>query len=467
MLPLEPLMCRDPHSGELLGSLPQLDRDAVRNAVVAARAAQPKWRTASWGDRAAVLGTVLEAVVSTRDELVRILAHETGKTMAWGALEELVPAMERLEFLASFPPPGDRVLVPHGVVALSMGDRTPLFDTLAIGATGLAAGNAVLLHPDARAAWCTTAFARVIQDALRARGHASALLQVITGNEETDRQLRAADIDAIGSTLPERARPRARSWVVVASTTPPDRAHLRALLAPLGAPRACGFFIGPDRLSQWSDALAEALPALSQDPPASETSDVGVASGVATERCEAAIEGAVARGARHRVLGPRGAGLLQLADPRDPMLTQRIEAPLVILAPYNDRATLGRAVRGLPRPVAAVVLLDSQQDASTLGQALGVDDLYLGSWGAWAQPTAGPPTPSDHDMELRQMGVCQAVISSQPRDDLLAGPSLAKLQARIAARFAGGAVPRVSAAASLLRSWWSGRKRPRSESTGS
>ena len=454
MTSADTLVCRDPSSGELLGELPQFGAAQIDEVVAAAREAQPRWGQVTWDARAAVFSDLLTGLVDSQPELLRVLAHDSGKAMSWGLLEELIPSAERLEYLASSAGPDARGIVAHGVVGLVMGHRTPLYDVLAIGATALAAGNAVVFKPDARSTWCTVEFAQRMRSALTAAGHSGALVDVVTGDEESERLLRAADLDVVGTTQPERTSPRARSWVVVSTEGPPPGDRMAALLAPLGAPRPCVFLVTPDHLDAWRSGLAEAMAALDDGTPTQDSAQVGVAAPKDAELARTAVAAAVSRGARRVGFEPRSLELLQIDDPLDPAVGQRLDAPLVVVSAIRGPDALGAAIRGLPHPVSAVVLTGSEDEGRTLGRTLSAEDLYLSPWGAWARPVFGPPA-SDHQVDLRRMGTSQSVTANALRDLVNSGLDVETLESLVRTRFGGGTLPRMQAAATLLRSWWS------------
>jgi hypothetical protein len=221
----------------------------------------------------------------------------------------------------------------------------------------------------------------------------------------------------------------------------------------LGAPRPCVFLITPEHLDAWETALADAMAGLDDGGPTTEHGQVGVADPRDAKAARAAMAGAVSRGARRTGFEPRSIELLRIADPLDPLTGQRIDAPVVIVSPIRAEA-LGTAIRGLPHPVAAVVLTGSEEEGRSLGRSLSAEDLYLSPWGAWARPVFGPPT-SDHQVDLRRMGTSQTVTANPLRDLVNSGLDLETLEALVRTRFGGATLPRMQAAATLLRSWWS------------
>src|ERR1700704_2498432 len=82
-----------PATGELIGTVPQGDRDDARRAIAAAREAADGWARLTAFERAAKMTGVAELIVPRRDELARTLTTDQGKPLraeAYGEVDELV-----------------------------------------------------------------------------------------------------------------------------------------------------------------------------------------------------------------------------------------------------------------------------------------------------------------------------------------------------------------------------------------
>lgn len=80
----------------VLGRFQKGTRDQVKEAIAAARAAQPGWAARSWEERVGLVRKVGEAIRSERWQLAAIIQHEAGKSRleAVGEVEESVDFFE-------------------------------------------------------------------------------------------------------------------------------------------------------------------------------------------------------------------------------------------------------------------------------------------------------------------------------------------------------------------------------------
>ncbi|HZG34961.1 MAG TPA: aldehyde dehydrogenase family protein, partial [Gaiellaceae bacterium] len=72
----------DPALGEQTGAVDLATADEVAQAVAAAKAAFPAWRSVSLAKRAELLFRIRELVHDRREELARILTAEHGKVLS-------------------------------------------------------------------------------------------------------------------------------------------------------------------------------------------------------------------------------------------------------------------------------------------------------------------------------------------------------------------------------------------------
>jgi succinate-semialdehyde dehydrogenase/glutarate-semialdehyde dehydrogenase len=168
-----------PATGELIGTVPQGDRDDARRAITAARAAADGWARLTAFERAAKMHAVGDLIESRREQLARTLTLDQGKplrTEAFDEVDELVEywriAAEDAKRLGGELPnsvsPGKRVLLvrrPRGVVGVISPWNWPYTMPAELLAPALACGNAVVWTPAPSTAVCAVALAGCIADA--------------------------------------------------------------------------------------------------------------------------------------------------------------------------------------------------------------------------------------------------------------------------------------------------------------
>jgi acyl-CoA reductase-like NAD-dependent aldehyde dehydrogenase len=175
----ETLEATSPATGEVVGNVPQGDRDDARAAIAAARAAADGWARLTAFERAAKMNTVGDLIESRRDELARTLTLDQGKPLhaeAYDEVDELVEywrmAAEDAKRLGGELPnsvsPGKRVMLvrrARGVVGVISPWNWPYTMPAELIAPALASGNAVVWTPAPSTAVCAVALAQCIADA--------------------------------------------------------------------------------------------------------------------------------------------------------------------------------------------------------------------------------------------------------------------------------------------------------------
>jgi acyl-CoA reductase-like NAD-dependent aldehyde dehydrogenase len=175
----ETLEATSPATGEVVGNVPQGDRDDARAAIAAARAAADGWARLTAFERAAKMNTVGDLIESRRDELARTLTLDQGKPLhaeAYDEVDELVEywrmAAEDAKRLGGELPnsvsPGKRVMLvrrARGVVGVISPWNWPYTMPAELIAPALASGNAVVWTPAPSTAVCAVALAECIADA--------------------------------------------------------------------------------------------------------------------------------------------------------------------------------------------------------------------------------------------------------------------------------------------------------------
>jgi acyl-CoA reductase-like NAD-dependent aldehyde dehydrogenase len=200
---MSPLMheIRDPSSAALLGQVPDLAPDAVADAVLRGRRAQPAWAALSFRARAKALRQLLRAI---RDDapLLDTLTRESGKPRYEAELFELLYTLELTRFYTSsagrraladelrgstFLPNKRARVVYHarGVVAVIGPWNWPLLNNFADCVAPFLAGNAVVLKPSEWTPLTSLRIAVLWQQL----GLPADVFQVVTGGAETGRAL--------------------------------------------------------------------------------------------------------------------------------------------------------------------------------------------------------------------------------------------------------------------------------------
>ncbi|HSO30450.1 MAG TPA: aldehyde dehydrogenase family protein, partial [Candidatus Sulfomarinibacteraceae bacterium] len=147
----------------LLGTFARGDREDVRDAIAAARRAQPAWRRTPWRDRLAILRRAAELISERQMVYGADMAFEVGKNRleALGEVEEAADLIryyaQTMEDNAGYDHPMDNlgdvtvhtrsVLRPHGVFAVISPFNFPM--ALAAGpiSAALMAGNTAVFKP--------------------------------------------------------------------------------------------------------------------------------------------------------------------------------------------------------------------------------------------------------------------------------------------------------------------------------
>ena len=204
----------NPATGEKLGSVPKLGREAVRSALSAADATLPAWRGLLAKERAAILRRWHELMLHHADDLARIITLEQGKPLA-EARGEVVYAAGFLEWFgeeakrvygAVIPSPwaGRRIVTlkqPIGVAALITPWNFPAAMLTRKAGAALAAGCTVLAKPASKTPFTALALAYLAELA----GVPAGVLNVLTGDaevigEEFTTDVRVRKLSFTGST---------------------------------------------------------------------------------------------------------------------------------------------------------------------------------------------------------------------------------------------------------------------------
>jgi acyl-CoA reductase-like NAD-dependent aldehyde dehydrogenase len=150
---------RDPFNGDLVAEVAAGSRADAKRAIDAAAAAAPAWAQTPPAVRQGIFLKAAEVLESRQDEIVSLLARETGATFGFSMFQmHFVPGLFRQAAALAYAPIGE--VIPSDSGAFSMGLRRPVGVVGAIApwnaalilsarsiAAPLALGNSVVLKP--------------------------------------------------------------------------------------------------------------------------------------------------------------------------------------------------------------------------------------------------------------------------------------------------------------------------------
>jgi acyl-CoA reductase-like NAD-dependent aldehyde dehydrogenase len=151
---------RNPYTGEAFARVAAGNRDDAKRAIEAARAAFPAWSQSLPAERQALFLKAADILEGKRDELVQIIADETGGTFGWAMFQAtFTPGLLREAAAQVHQPigeiiPGDipnafnmAIRQPVGVVAGIAPWNAPLILSLRAICLPIAYGNTTVLKP--------------------------------------------------------------------------------------------------------------------------------------------------------------------------------------------------------------------------------------------------------------------------------------------------------------------------------
>ena len=179
----------DPYTGEVVAEVAAGSREDARRAVEAAGAAAPAWADAPPAVRQGVFLRAADILEGRRDEVVSLLARETGCTFGMGMFQlHFVPGLLRQSAALAYAPLGE--VIPSDTGAFAMGIRRPVGVVGAIApwnvplilsaraiAAPLALGNAVVLKPSE---WSPVSGGLIWGEILAEAGLPDGVLNIVT-----------------------------------------------------------------------------------------------------------------------------------------------------------------------------------------------------------------------------------------------------------------------------------------------
>ena len=157
---------RDPYNDEVVAIVPAGGADDARRAIDAASAALPGWAASTPAERQAIFLKAADILESRGDEVVSMLARETGATFGFAMFQmHFVPGLFRQAAAVGYQPIG-QILPSDNPGTFAMGVRKPVGVVAAIApwnaalilsarsiAAPLALGNTVVLKPSEWSPW--------------------------------------------------------------------------------------------------------------------------------------------------------------------------------------------------------------------------------------------------------------------------------------------------------------------------
>lgn len=180
---------KNPFDGSVLDAVPDMQRQQVEQAIVAAKKAQGGWAAMTAYERAAILQRWAKLIDDHNERLAQIMVAECGKTIREARIEAkgnniVWAAEEALHASGRIIPSNQKnrqiqlIKQPVGVAGLITPWNFPAAMITRKVGSALAAGCAVVLKPDHRTPFIALAMAELAQQA----GLSNGVLNVITGD---------------------------------------------------------------------------------------------------------------------------------------------------------------------------------------------------------------------------------------------------------------------------------------------
>ncbi|WP_042346163.1 CoA-acylating methylmalonate-semialdehyde dehydrogenase [Bacillus massiliigorillae] len=188
----------NPSIGTVIAKVPLADREEVKAAIDAAKAAFPAWKATSVGKRVEIIHRFRNLLVENLDELINTICEESGKTKE-DAKGEITRGLESVDLALNAPHllkgeysvnvGGDinalSTKSPLGVVATIAPFNFPIMVPLAISSMAVAVGNSVILKPSERVPISALYLSKLWQEA----GLPDGVWTVVNGDKEAVNEL--------------------------------------------------------------------------------------------------------------------------------------------------------------------------------------------------------------------------------------------------------------------------------------
>ncbi|MBC8293523.1 MAG: aldehyde dehydrogenase family protein [Proteobacteria bacterium] len=186
-----------PVSGQVVGSLPHMDRGQVEAVVARCREAQAVWAALSFSQRARMLRDYRDLLVSRKEEIADVVISETGKPRVdvfatelfyicdgigyWGRNAARLLADRQVSTHLLKTKKAISTYKPRGVIGMITPWNFPLTLTIGEAIPALMAGNGVVIKPASATPLCAELCCRLADEA----GLPEGLLATVTGRGGT------------------------------------------------------------------------------------------------------------------------------------------------------------------------------------------------------------------------------------------------------------------------------------------
>ena len=332
MTPARPaLEVRAPATGEVIGSVPNLDRDEVDALVRRARAVQPDWAARPTRERAALLDAFRRGLVDRVEEAAELSSRESGKTVFESYIGDVLPALDLARFYVRrvgrvMAPRTERSWIitkegrverePYGVMGVISPWNFPIVNPMRVVMAALVTGNTVVMKPSEQSPMSAV----LMRQIALAAGFPEDVFLVATGDAETGAALARADIDKVSFTgavghgrevakvaaermLPVTLELGGKNPMVVLADADLDRAvNMGVQGAFWNAGQICiaveRVYVEAPIYDQYVERVVAATNALDTDPSDPEADLGAVTTAAQVERMERQLEDARSKGAR-------------------------------------------------------------------------------------------------------------------------------------------------------------------------
>jgi acyl-CoA reductase-like NAD-dependent aldehyde dehydrogenase len=200
----------NPATGQVVGTVPDLGADAVKEMAARGRAAQPEWEAYGFEGRGRILSRAQKWLMDNSAQVIETIMSETGKTFEDASLAEISYAGNAFGFWADHAPEyladdrvksgqllvkGKKLILryrPLGLIGVIGPWNYPLTNSFGDCIPALAAGNSVILKPSE----ITPLTSLLMAEGLRECGLPENVLQIATGRGETGAAL-VEEVDMI------------------------------------------------------------------------------------------------------------------------------------------------------------------------------------------------------------------------------------------------------------------------------
>ncbi|EST07995.1 Aldehyde dehydrogenase [Kalmanozyma brasiliensis GHG001] len=191
------IICYDPATGYLIDEIDADTPITIASKISAAKAAQTKWATSTWGQRRKFLRTMQKWVVTDAETIARVAARDTGKTAIDAAFGELLTTCSKLDWtikngekvLKTETRPNNLLLMhkicqvrhePMGVTVACVSWNYSAHNVMGPIIASVFAGNAIVVKASELVAWSATYFVDCIRKCLEVSGGDPELVQIVT-----------------------------------------------------------------------------------------------------------------------------------------------------------------------------------------------------------------------------------------------------------------------------------------------